>query len=125
MNDAALRLLLILIAMITVISGIVQLLAPGFVLGLIGASPTASTSHLFATIGMFMAITGAMFLQALWTRSSERAVPLWIGAQKIAAAVLVGLGVARGLFGPIAIGVAGFDALSGLLAFVFLARVGR
>ena len=125
MNDAFLRLLLILIAAITVVSGLVQLVAPDFVLGMIGASLRPPAPHLFATIGMFMLITGAMFLQTLLTRSSERAVPLWIGVQKVAACALVGLGVARGLFGMMALGVAGFDLISGLLAFLFLMRLGR
>lgn len=125
MNDALIRLLLILIAAITVVSGIAQLVAPQLVLAVIGASRAAPAPHLFATIGMFMAVTGALFLQTLVTRSSERAVPLWIGVQKLAAAALVGLGTARGLFAPLALGVAGFDLASGLLALLFLARLGR
>lgn len=125
MNDALIRLLLIFIAAITVVSGVAQLVVPSFVLGLIATAGPAPAPHLFATIGMFMAITGAMFLQSLLTRSTERAVPLWIGVQKLAAAGLVGLGVLRGLFGVLALGVAGFDLLSGLIALLFLARMGR
>lgn len=123
MNDALIRLLLILIAAVTVASGVTQLVFPEFVLGMIGATRLAPAPHLFATIGMFMAITGAMFFQTLVTRSGERAVPLWIGVQKIAAAALVGLGVAHGLFATPAIAVAAFDLASGLLAFLFLARM--
>lgn len=125
MNDALIRLLLIIVAAITVVSGVAQLVAPEWVLAMIGASRLAPAPHLFATIGMFMGITGAMFLQTLLKHSAERAVPLWIGVQKVAAAALVGLGVARGLFGPVAIGVAGFDFISGMLTFLFLARIDR
>lgn len=125
MNDALIRLALIIIAAITVVSGLLQLVAPGFVLGLIGADTGASSQHLFATVGMFMFITGAMFLQALVTRSTERAIPLWISVQKLAAAALVGWGIAKGLFGWTAGAVAAFDFITGVLAWVFLTRMPR
>lgn len=122
MNDALLRLPLIVIAGITVISGAAQIVAPATVLGIIGADSGPASRHLFATVGMFMVITGAMFLQALVTRSAEPAVPLWIGVQKLSAAALVGWGVVKGLFGMLALAVAGFDLATGVLALLFLAR---
>lgn len=122
MNDAALRLALIAIAAITVVSGLTQLVAPGFVLAMLGSETGPAPEHLFATVGMFMAITGAMFLQTLWRRSTEGAVPLWIGVQKFAAFLLVGWGVAKGLFAPFALGVAGFDLVSALLIWLYLRR---
>jgi hypothetical protein len=124
-NDALIRLALIVIAAITVASGATQLVAPRFVLGLIGADTGAPSQHLFATVGMFMVITGAMFFQALIKRSTERAIPLWIGVQKLAAAALVGWGVAKGLFGWPALGVAAFDLATGVLAWLFLSRMPR
>ena len=124
MNDALIRLLLIAIAGITVLSGASQLVAPGLILGIIATSANAAEAHLFATVGMFMVITGALFLQSLLNHSRERTIPFWIGVQKLAAAVLVGLGWSSGLFAPIALGVAGFDAVSGALCFVFWRRLG-
>lgn len=125
MNDALLRLGLILIATITVLSGLTQLIAPAFVLDIIAERSTPPAAHLFATVGMFMLITGAMFLQSLVFRSNEPSIPFWIGIQKITAAMLVSLGVVKGLFVPIALGVALLDALSGLLAFLFWKRLPR
>ena len=125
MNDALIRLLLILVAAATVVSGLTQLFAPGLVLGVIGASTEPPSPHLFATVGMFMFITGAMFLQSLLARSADRSIPLWIGIQKLLAALLVALGVVRGIFGGLALAVAGFDLASGVLALVFLARLPR
>jgi len=125
MNDALIKLALIVIAGITVVSGLSQMVAPAFVLHLIGADTGEASRHLFATVGMFMVITGAMFLQALLTRSRERAIPLWIGVQKLAAAALVGWGWMKGLFGVLALGVAGFDLATGILALVFLSRLKR
>ena len=125
MNDSLLRLALLLIGAITVASGLAQLLAPGFVLSVIGGDTAPAAAQGFATVGMFMVVTGAMLVQDLWRRSGEPTVPFWIGVQKVAAAALVGLGVMRGLFAPLALGVAAFDLLSGVLAFVFVARLKR
>lgn len=125
MNDALLRLSLIVIAAITVISGATQLVAPGTVLGMIAPAHDAADAHLFRTVGMFMVITGAMFLQSLVTRSTEPAIPLWIAVQKFAAAVLVLVAWASGLFLAITLLVALFDAATGVLAFVFWRRMPR
>ena len=124
MNDALIRLLLIVIAGITVLSGASQLVAPGAILAIIATSADGTAPHLFATVGMFMVITGALFLQSLLNHSRERTIPFWIGVQKLAAAVLVCLGWYNGFFAPIALGVAGFDAVSGVLCFVFWRRLG-
>jgi uncharacterized protein YjeT (DUF2065 family) len=125
MNDALIRLALIVIAAVTVVSGLTQMVVPAFVLDMIGSDTSAPSQHLFRTVGMFMAITGAMFLQSLLGWSKEPAIPLWIGVQKVAAAALVGWGIMRGLFGPLAIGVAAFDLFTGLLAWLFLARLSK
>lgn len=125
MNDTLIRLLLILIAVATVVSGLTQMVAPGFVLGVIGADASAPSQHLFRTVGMFMLITGAMFFQALMSQSREPSIPLWIGIQKLAAAALVGWGVYAGLFGALALGVAGFDLITGILALLFLSRLSK
>ncbi len=125
MNDALLRLLLIAIAAITVLSGAAQLLLPDKVLSVIAGSADPLSPQLFATVGMFMVITGGMFLQSLWARSSERAIPLWIGVQKLAAAALVALGWVNGVFLTLVLGVALFDLASGVLCFVFLRRIGK
>lgn len=125
MNDALLRLLLIIIAAVTLVSGLSQLVAPEFVLGIIGGDTSVAVQHTFATVGMFMVITGAMFLQSLLRQSTEPVIPLWIGIQKTLAAVLVYWGVQRGVFGTLALGVAAFDLVSGLLAFWFVKRLGK
>lgn len=125
MNDAFLRLALIVIAAVTIVSGLAQMIAPAFVLEMVGADRGALSAHLFRTVGMFMAITGAMFLQSLLSQSEELAVPLWIAVQKYAAAVLVGYAVVLDLFGTIALGVAAFDLLTAMLTTIFLARLGK
>lgn len=113
-----LKIILKIIALLTVISGLVQMLVPDFVLGIIGGDITASTLHFFAIIGMFMLMFGGLLWHAL---SGDRKIPeavLWCGLQKFGAAVAVGLGVGRGLFSWLALGVAGFDLLSGVLIMI-------
>ncbi|HRI38380.1 MAG TPA: hypothetical protein PLO50_07485 [Nitrospira sp.] len=125
MNDTLIRLALIVIAAITIVTGFVQMVVPAAMLNMIAAESSISVQHTFATVGMFMVITGAMFMQSLLRRSTEAAIPLWIGVQKTLAATLVAWGVSRGVFGSLAYAVAGFDLVSGVLAFLFLSRKGK
>jgi hypothetical protein len=123
MNDALLRLILIIIALITVVSGATQLVAGTTVLGFITPSTTNAEVHLFGTVGMFMLITGAMFAQSLIQRTDAPAISLWIAVQKFAAAVLVFVGWLHGYFLWLALGVAAFDFFTGILAFLFWRRL--
>jgi hypothetical protein len=125
MSDASIRLLLLLIAAVTVVGGVIQLFAPRAVLALITREDSALGAHFFATVGMFMVITGAMFLQSLWKRSAETAIPFWIGVQKAAAAALVAWAIVRGLLLPIAYVVAAFDAVTAILTWTFWWRLRR
>ncbi len=123
MNDALIRVLLIVIAIITVLTGSAQMLASGLMLQIIGADASPVSQHWFTTVGMFMVITGAMFAQTLWARSKERAVPLWIGVQKLAAAVLVTWAFAKGQTNALVLFVGAFDFASAVLAFLFVYRI--
>src|SRR3546814_19065713 len=60
------KFLVLFIAVITFVSGVVQIVVPGFVLGFIGAEVTRYTTHLFSIIGMFMALFGGMIVNALY-----------------------------------------------------------
>ena len=110
------KLALLAIAAITVVSGAAQLVAPGVVLHVVGGEATPATMHFFAIIGMFMVLFGGLMWQAL-RAPVPMAIPLfWAALQKVGAALAVGLGVSRGLFGPAALTVASFDLFSGILA---------
>jgi hypothetical protein len=125
MNDSSLRGVLVVIAAITVLTGLTQLIAPAWALGFIASDRSALGAHFFATVGMFMIITGAMFLQSLLAHSTEGAIPFWIGVQKAAACALVAWAVLRGLLAPIAYAVAAFDGATALLTFAFWRRLPR
>ena len=112
--------ILVLISVTTLVSGIVQIFAPAFILGIVGAEITAATRQCFATIGMFMFLFGGLLLQVLLSREVIAPVFLWAGLQKIGAFIAVGIGVMNHVFSPAAMLVASFDLLSGILVFVYM-----
>jgi hypothetical protein len=113
------------ISAITVLSGLGQLVAPGVVLDLLGAESTATSRHFFAIVGMFMAVVGAVTLQALLAEPTPSYVVLWCAVQKFGAFVAVSVGVARDMFDSIALMVALFDLLTAALAGALWHRLRR
>lgn len=111
--------LLVIISVITVLSGLTQLIFPGLVLRILSVEQTPTSSHLFATVGMFMVGFGGVFLHSLLSARPDPVVALWAALQKFGAFALVALGVAHGLFAWLALSVACFDLLSGLLASLY------
>jgi len=111
--------LLIIISIITVISGVSQMIMPGFVLNIVGGEPSPTSLQFFSIIGMFMLFFGGMLLQGLWDRNNQPILVLWSGFQKIGACIAVTVGVVKGLFGWTALLVAGFDLFSGFLILFY------
>jgi len=121
----ALYVVLCVIAVVTVVSGAVQAYVPAFVLGFIGGDPTPGNLLSFGIVGMFMVLFGGMLLHALINRRHHPVVVLWAGLQKFGASGAVGLGVMRGLFSSLALGVALFDLLSGCLILWYWLAIRR
>jgi hypothetical protein len=113
------RRLVLGIGAITMVTGVLQAAVPAATLGPLQAEDSPTVRHFFGTVGMFMACTGGVLL----ARPEDPAVVLMTAAQKAGAAAAVGLGVRRGLLSPLALGVAAFDGLSGLLALHYWRRV--
>lgn len=121
MASPRLRLILLAIALLTVVSGAVQMVLPGFVLHLVGGPDNPGARHFFGIVGMFMVLFGGLAFQALRAPEGQQALPLrWAALQKLGAAAAVGLGFLHGLFGAMALLVAGFDLLSALLFLLYL-----
>lgn len=115
------ELMVVLIAFITLFSGLIQLVKPTFILGFVGktgSSPEAA--HFFAIVGMFMAIFGGMVLHAVYSSVSNKQIMLWSSIQKFGAFIAVAIGVFRGLFSVLALGVAIFDLFSGIVFLLYL-----
>lgn len=113
------------IAWLTVGTGGAQAVAPGRMLEPIAEENDEATRHLFRTVGMFMVVVGGGLAQTLRDGPGEPSVVMWTGVQKLGASAAVGLGVRRGVFSPLALAVAGFDFLSGALAFAYWRRLPR
>jgi hypothetical protein len=127
MNARALhRGVLLLIAILTVFSGAVQMIAPGFVLGVVDAERSPASLHFFGIVGMFMILFGGLLWQALISARAQPAAIFWAGLQKLGASIAVGLGIIRAVFhSPFAWGVAALDLISGVLALAWWLRLRR
>lgn len=116
---------LVAIAGTTVLTGFVQMLMPKALLRGLSAENTPTSRHFFGTIGMFMVIVGGALLHALCSHSNSRILVLWAALQKFGASAAVAIGVKRAIFSPLALLVAGFDFLSGMLAAWYWVRALR
>jgi len=114
------RIIILLISVTTALSGAIQVIKPSFVLQFVGAPIDATTSQLFATIGLFMFLFGAMMIHALYNDENNRVAVIWSGLQKFGASAAVFTGILNGTFVPLAAGVALFDLVSALLFFYYL-----
>lgn len=111
------------VAWVTVASGVLQMAAPRLTLDRLARRPDALSAHLFATVGMFMTVSGGTLAAALGLPAGEGRRPLaWCAAQKIGAAAAVTIGVRRRVLSPLALPVAVFDLASGLLTLDYRRR---
>ncbi len=111
------------IGWITFVTGAIQVIAPGFVLRRIGGAQRAGAVHLFGTIGFFMVVVGGLLAQTTARPAPEGTVVTWSAVQKIGATTAMSLGVARGVFAPIALLVALFDGVSAVVLLGYRARL--
>jgi uncharacterized membrane protein YeiH len=107
----------------TFLSGVLLVVAQGFVLHLLSAPTTTSDQLFFAIIGMFMAIVGGMLAQELLQPQPSAIVTGWSALQKLCAAAAMSLAVAISVFSYYGIILAAFDFCSALLAFAYLRRL--
>ncbi|MGH8306820.1 MAG: patatin [Gammaproteobacteria bacterium] len=112
-----------LIAAITILSGVLQMCWPALVLGFVGGQTGATADHFFGIIGMFMVLFGGLMLHGVLADSAPAL--LWSSLQKFGAVAAVVLGVYHSIFSSMALGVAGFDLLSGLLAIFYWHKIAR
>jgi len=108
------------ISVVTVISGVSQIIKPEFVLDVIGAEISPLSNHLFAIVGMFMALFGSLMVHTVYQTHTSKTAVFWCAMQKLGAFIAVSLGVFQGLFSWLAMGVAIFDLLSAGLFFYYM-----
>ncbi|KAA5541197.1 patatin [Adhaeribacter rhizoryzae] len=110
--------LLLFISGVTVLTGAVQVVAAPLVLNIVGARTDKTSAHFFAIVGMFMVLFGGLLWQSLKRPLGPEPI-FWCGLQKFGAAVAIGLGVRNGIFSSLALSVALFDFVSGILIFTY------
>ena len=110
---------MVIISVVTIGSGLAQLIAPGCILGFIGAEASLLADHFFRIIGMFMALFGGLLLHTVYNAVPGPTAVVWCALQKLGAAAMVGVAVWNGLFSQLALGVAAFDLLSAFLLFSY------
>jgi uncharacterized protein YjeT (DUF2065 family) len=109
-----------LTGVVTLVSGLAQMVAPSVVLAALRGEVTATSAHLFRIVGMLMALFGGLLLQSYKRPAAEGRMPvLYCGWQKTGAVAAVTWAVSSGLFSPIALCVAGFDFISAIALFAF------
>lgn len=118
-----LRFINLVIAVLTILSGVLQIIAPAFVLMMVGVEITPTTCQLFATIGMFMLMFGGLMVHALYSVQQNNAAVLWAALQKLGASLAVFIGIYHGLFSPVAASVASFDFISFILLIVYYRNI--
>jgi hypothetical protein len=123
MANTKLVLVLKAIAAITVVSGLVQMVRPQWILALVGGEATPAASHFFGIVGMFMVLFGGLLWQALRAPRPQPIPVFWCGLQKLGATGAVGLAVGRDLLSGLALGVAGFDLLSAILILLYWGKI--
>jgi hypothetical protein len=112
------RLIVLVISVLTIVSGLIQLFSPAFILSFIHGDITPSTEHDFAIIGMFMFLFGGLMLHSLYNAVTDSVVVFWCALQKFGASIAVFLAIAKNLFAPVAALVAGFDLFSSFIFFI-------
>lgn len=107
--------IVIVISVITVLSGLVQMIDPAFVLKSVGIAATPVSKQLFATIAMFMILFGGMVIHGVYSAFKSNVIILWAAFQKFGASIAVGIGILHGIFNLFSGCVALFDLCSGVL----------
>ncbi len=110
---------LIGIGWITIVSGILQCIAPGFLLQILSPDVSTSSKHLLVITGVFTTAFGALLVNALVSPGYQPAAVLWTGIQKIFTAAVVGLAIQDKIFSPLALGAAAFDLVAGVMIIAY------
>jgi hypothetical protein len=117
--------LVVAIAAITLVSGLVQVFLPGFILRILGTECSPASLHFFGLVGMFMALFGGALLNAMLNPSGNKVLIFWCGLQKIGAVFVVIIGVAHGVFSWLALPLPVFDLASAVVIFGYLLALGN
>jgi hypothetical protein len=106
--------LLIAAAVITLLSGLIQLIIPEIILNIMGVIPSAETIYFFRIVSLLTGLFGGAVLHSTFYPQSQAIILLWASLQKLLGAAAVILAVISGLLASGALAAAGYDFLAGL-----------
>jgi hypothetical protein len=110
---------LFFIAVVSLCNGLIQLLAPEYALRLASMEINPLSKHLVASLGLLVALFGAMFLFAILDETPQHIAILWTGIQKFGTAIAVGIGVQHATYiGPV-VAFAAFDLVAGSMIVAY------
>ena len=118
-----LNLIVLAISAATVLSGLVQVFMPAFVLEFIGADTSPASNHFFAIIGMFMALFGGLMINVVYSARPSKSAVFWCALQKLGASIAVLLGIYNDIFSLLAAGIALFDLASGFIFLYYMKKL--
>jgi len=106
--------LLIAVAIITIVSGLIQIILPETILNTMGLSPASETIYFFRIVSLLTVLFGGVLLHAALSGQEQPIILLWASLQKILGAAAVILAVLSGLLASGALAAAGYDFAAGL-----------
>jgi predicted phage tail protein len=106
--------LLITVAVITILTGLLQIIIPETILNSMGISPSSETTYFFRVLSLLIVLFGGALLQSALSGESMSVILLWASLQKLLGAAAVVLAVFSGLLTSGALAAAGYDFIAGL-----------
>ncbi|HKG93536.1 MAG TPA: hypothetical protein VKA84_16630 [Gemmatimonadaceae bacterium] len=109
------------LALLTIVSGVMQLFDPARALAPLGADPAtvgpAGLFH-FGAIGALLVVFGGLLLHAVLSPTPYAPVFLWVGAEKLVYATMAAMGVSNGLYARPALLVTALDVVAATLCLL-------
>jgi hypothetical protein len=106
--------LLVAIAIITILSGAIQIIQPEMILNSMGIKPADETTYFFRITSLLTGLFGGALLHAALSSQTEPVILLWACLQKLLGSASVLLAVLSGLLTVGALAAAGYDFIAGL-----------
>jgi hypothetical protein len=114
--------LLIAVAVITILSGLLQIIVPETILKSMGVNPIPEIVYFFRIVSLLTGLFGGALLHAALSDQLQTIVLLWASLQKILGAAAVLLAVLSGLLAAGALAAAGYDLIAGLFILWYRQR---
>ena len=105
------------IAVITMLSGLVQIVAHRAVLSMMQVEISPQTVYLFIVVSLFTSLFGAALLHALLSRQRQTVIVFWASLQKVIGAAAVFVAALNGIIARSALLAAGYDFMAGIFIF--------